>query len=230
MACAGRRAVPRAGRGRLLGLYRRQAPYFIYGSYPPDQRWRVDVAFALAAVLIVWLLWPRAPRKGIAASCFFVVCRSSASRCCIGAPSLGLPRVEPICGAALWCACSSPSSASSSRCRAASCSRWAPVDVAGAQHRQRGADRIRARRAVDRRAVHGQHHAAAVPAADWSPDRLAAPADRHRPVRLGLYGGSGARRAEGRCRAGQTRRAQALGLGRVAHLSASWSCRRRCGM
>src|ERR671918_12937 len=31
--------------------------YFIYGSYPISERWRVNVFFLLLAVGVVWLLW-----------------------------------------------------------------------------------------------------------------------------------------------------------------------------
>ena len=48
-------------------------PYFIYGSYPLDQRWRVDATMIIGAVLILWLLWDRLPGKRIAAGLFFVV-------------------------------------------------------------------------------------------------------------------------------------------------------------
>ena len=48
-------------------------PYFIYGSYPLDQRWRVDIALVLGAILIAWLLWDNAPRRDIAAGLFFIV-------------------------------------------------------------------------------------------------------------------------------------------------------------
>ena len=47
--------------------------YFIYGSYPIPERWRVDVFFALMAVGIVWLLWLRVPYKALGALYFFVV-------------------------------------------------------------------------------------------------------------------------------------------------------------
>lgn len=86
------------GAGACWAYIAAKAPFFIYGSYPPDQRWRVDVAFALAAVLIVWLLWPRAPRKGIAAFGFFVVLPFVGFALLSGSPSLGLPRV----GTSLW--------------------------------------------------------------------------------------------------------------------------------
>jgi general L-amino acid transport system permease protein len=47
--------------------------YFTYGSYPASERWRVDVFFVLLAIGVVWLLWLRAPRRGLGALYFFVV-------------------------------------------------------------------------------------------------------------------------------------------------------------
>ena len=52
---------------------RERLAYFIYGSYPIPERWRVDVFFALLAVGIVWLLWLDAPRRDLGALYFFVV-------------------------------------------------------------------------------------------------------------------------------------------------------------
>jgi general L-amino acid transport system permease protein len=81
------------GAGACWAYIAAKTPYFIYGSYPPDQRWRVDLAFALAAALIVWLLWPGAPRKGAAAFGFFAVLPVVGFALLSGAPALGLPRV-----------------------------------------------------------------------------------------------------------------------------------------
>ena len=47
--------------------------YFIYGSYPIAQRWRVDVWFAMLAAGVGWLLWLKAPRRDLGALYFFVV-------------------------------------------------------------------------------------------------------------------------------------------------------------
>ena len=47
--------------------------YFIYGSYPIPERWRVDVFFALLAIGVVWMLWLDAPRRDLGAVYFFVV-------------------------------------------------------------------------------------------------------------------------------------------------------------
>lgn len=47
-------------------------PQLIYGFYPEAERWRVNLTFLLSAVLLVPLLVPRLPAKGINASLFFV--------------------------------------------------------------------------------------------------------------------------------------------------------------
>lgn len=47
--------------------------YFTYGSYPIPERWRVDVFFVLMAIGVAWMLWLKAPAKGIGALYFFVV-------------------------------------------------------------------------------------------------------------------------------------------------------------
>src|SRR5258708_2465890 len=39
--------------------------YFIYGSYPIPERWRVDVFFAMLAVGVAWMLWLNAPRRDL---------------------------------------------------------------------------------------------------------------------------------------------------------------------
>jgi general L-amino acid transport system permease protein len=45
---------------------------FVYGFYPEAERWRVNVTFALAALLLLPLLIPRLPAKGLNAGLFFV--------------------------------------------------------------------------------------------------------------------------------------------------------------
>jgi general L-amino acid transport system permease protein len=52
--------------------------YFIYGSYPVSQRWRVNIVFAMFALGIVWLLWNRVPKKKLGFFYFFVVLPISA--------------------------------------------------------------------------------------------------------------------------------------------------------
>ncbi|MCP4619235.1 MAG: amino acid ABC transporter permease [Bradyrhizobium sp.] len=45
---------------------------FIYGFYPEAERWRVNLTFLLAAVLLIPMLIPRLPGKGINAGLFFI--------------------------------------------------------------------------------------------------------------------------------------------------------------
>ena len=45
---------------------------FIYGFYPEPERWRVDLTFIMAAVLLLPLLIPRLPAKGPNAIAFFI--------------------------------------------------------------------------------------------------------------------------------------------------------------
>ena len=68
--------------------------YFIYGSYPIPQRWRVDVFFAMLAIGAAWLLWLNAPRRGVGAFYFFVVVPIGSFILLHGAPLLGLPKVD----------------------------------------------------------------------------------------------------------------------------------------
>jgi general L-amino acid transport system permease protein len=45
---------------------------FIYGFYPEPERWRVNLTFIMAAILLLPLLIPRLPAKGLNAGLFFV--------------------------------------------------------------------------------------------------------------------------------------------------------------
>jgi general L-amino acid transport system permease protein len=82
------------GAGACWAFIARKLPYFTYGSYPIPERWRVDVVMALGAVLIVWLLWLDAARRGVAAILFFGVYPVVSFMLLSGAPWLGLPRVD----------------------------------------------------------------------------------------------------------------------------------------
>ncbi len=52
--------------------------YFIYGSYPVQQRWRVNIVFVMFALAVVWMLWDSAPLKKVGAFFFFVMLPISA--------------------------------------------------------------------------------------------------------------------------------------------------------
>jgi general L-amino acid transport system permease protein len=45
---------------------------FIYGFYPEQERWRVNLTFIIAAILLLPLLIPRLPAKGLNAGLFFI--------------------------------------------------------------------------------------------------------------------------------------------------------------
>ncbi len=72
--------------------------YFVYGSYPIPQRWRVDVFFAMLAAGVVWLLWLEAPRRDLAAGYFFVVLPICSFVLLTGWRTIGLPPVDTV----LW--------------------------------------------------------------------------------------------------------------------------------
>lgn len=58
--------------GACWAFVKAKLDYMRFGSYPVDQRWRIDLAEVAGAVLMVWLLWTSAPRRGLAALLFFV--------------------------------------------------------------------------------------------------------------------------------------------------------------
>src|SRR6202142_4267766 len=68
--------------------------YFVYGSYPIPQRWRVAVFFAMLVIGVVWLLWLEAPRRDLAAGYFFVVLPISSFILLTGGGAIGLPPVD----------------------------------------------------------------------------------------------------------------------------------------
>ncbi len=73
-------------------------PYFIYGSYPIPERWRVDAFFAMLAVGVVWLLWLNAPRRDLGTLYFFVVLPVGSYILLHGFEAIGLPLVDTV----LW--------------------------------------------------------------------------------------------------------------------------------
>jgi len=73
-------------------------PYFIYGSYPIPQRWRVDMFFVMLAVGTVWLLWLNAPRRDLGTIYFFVVLPIASFILLSGWAAIGLQPVDTV----LW--------------------------------------------------------------------------------------------------------------------------------
>jgi general L-amino acid transport system permease protein len=72
--------------------------YFIYGSYPIAERWRVNAFFALLAIGVAWLLWLGAPRRDLGAIYFFVVFPILSYILLVGSEFLGIDEVPT----ALW--------------------------------------------------------------------------------------------------------------------------------
>jgi general L-amino acid transport system permease protein len=61
------------GAGACWAFIATRVDFFIYGFYPIAEYWRPNLVFALGTLLIVPLLWPRAPFKRTNAILFFVV-------------------------------------------------------------------------------------------------------------------------------------------------------------
>src|SRR3954468_4168895 len=91
-ACLPSPALPEPG--ACWAFVRDRFSYFIYGSYPIPERWRVDVFFAMLAVGVFWLLWLEAPRRDLGALYFFVVVPIVSYVLLNGMETIGLRRVD----------------------------------------------------------------------------------------------------------------------------------------
>src|ERR1700730_7429578 len=58
--------------GACWAFIAQKMDYFRYGSYRRAEGWGVDATEIVGAALIVWLLWPGAPRRAIGAGLFFI--------------------------------------------------------------------------------------------------------------------------------------------------------------
>ncbi len=80
--------------GACWAFVRDRINFFVYGFYPIDQRWRVDVFFAALAFGVGWLTWLDAPRRDICLIYFFAVLPIVSFLLLHGTPGGGLPLVE----------------------------------------------------------------------------------------------------------------------------------------
>ncbi len=138
--------------------------YFRFGAYPDPERWRVDVVELIGAVLLVWLLWRRVPRKGLAAGLFFIAFPIVAYFLLHGATWLGLPVVDTnLWGGVLITLLVSLVGIVFSLPLGVLLALGRRSSLPDRPHAVDGLHRDRARRPVHHRAVHGELHAAAVP-------------------------------------------------------------------
>ncbi|MGD0722611.1 MAG: amino acid ABC transporter permease [Roseiarcus sp.] len=82
--------------GACWAFIAQKMDYFRYGSYPQGERWRVDLTEIVGGALIVWLLWPRAPRRGLGAALFFVAFPILSFILLRGSGWFGLPLVDTV--------------------------------------------------------------------------------------------------------------------------------------
>jgi len=80
--------------GACWAFVRERMSYFIYGSYPVAERWRVDLFFALVALGGGWMLWLDAPHRGLGAVFFFAAVPIASYVLLYGWPTIGLAIVD----------------------------------------------------------------------------------------------------------------------------------------
>jgi general L-amino acid transport system permease protein len=96
------------GTGRLDCLARPEQPevgacwafvierlnFFTYGFYPVEERWRVNIFFALLALGVGWMLWLDAPRRDFGVVYFFLAMPVASLILLLGWPAIGLAPVS----------------------------------------------------------------------------------------------------------------------------------------
>ncbi|CAN1520150.1 HisM ABC-type amino acid transport system, permease component [Rhabdaerophilaceae bacterium] len=80
--------------GACWAFVKERISFFIYGFYPIDQRWRVDVFFFLGAIGVAWMLWLHAPRRDVGMVFFLIVLPLASYWLLAGNSWLGLSAVD----------------------------------------------------------------------------------------------------------------------------------------
>jgi general L-amino acid transport system permease protein len=80
--------------GACWAFVKERLGFFTYGFYPLEERWRVDVFFALLAFGIGWMAWLDAPRRDIGLIYFFAVMPVLSFILLVGWPAIGLSEVS----------------------------------------------------------------------------------------------------------------------------------------
>ena len=163
--------------------------YFIYGFYPIAERWRVDVFFAALAFGIAWLLWPSAPRRVMSAVYFLIVLPVLSVVLLYGFPLIGLVAVPTIVVGRH----AGDGRRGHYRHRGFAADRHlpgagAPLQPPGSAAIVGHLHRVRPRRAVDHRAVHGKRHAAIICPRALGARQTRARSHRCGHVRVSLHG------------------------------------------
>ncbi|MGL4324275.1 MAG: amino acid ABC transporter permease [Beijerinckiaceae bacterium] len=79
--------------GACWAFVRARWSYFMYGQYPIEERWRVDLTGVLAIIGVVWLLAPRIPQKVWGSLYFFVIFPAIAFILLSGWEAIGLKTI-----------------------------------------------------------------------------------------------------------------------------------------
>jgi general L-amino acid transport system permease protein len=80
--------------GACWAFVKERINFFIYGFYPIEDRWRVDIFFALLAFGVAWMAWLDAPRRDLGAIYFFVIMPVVSCFLLVGLPAAGLEYVS----------------------------------------------------------------------------------------------------------------------------------------
>jgi general L-amino acid transport system permease protein len=67
--------------------------FFTYGFYPIEERWRVNLFFALLALGVGWMCWLEAPRRDLGMIYFFLLMPAASIVLLLGWPAIGLEKV-----------------------------------------------------------------------------------------------------------------------------------------
>jgi general L-amino acid transport system permease protein len=82
------------GAGACWAFIAHKLPYFTYGAYPLHERWRVNLVFGVGAVLLAWVLYPRAPAQRLGGGLLYLANPLFAFLLLAGSPALRLPFVS----------------------------------------------------------------------------------------------------------------------------------------
>jgi general L-amino acid transport system permease protein len=82
------------GTGACWAFIYPKLDFFIYGTYPRAELWRVNLTLFFGAFLILWLLWPSLGYKYVASLLFFIIYPICAFFLLHGLPLIGLSLID----------------------------------------------------------------------------------------------------------------------------------------